>query len=315
MADIDTRHLQFTVDPGTATWSVRHKADGSTFTQIHPDLTIDGETVNLAECAPALGSSQVTNALGSFRTFAMLYDRPGGLRITYCLLVSENTPDVLVKLGVSNRTGRELVVRKLTPIEAAGVSLPGDPAGWRVIGDGKTYRDPYVGHAVAEGGQPLHSWWYAAAKDPESGSSLLLGNLTNHKGLGRFTWTYDGDARALRMTAWCDYEGIVMPDGAEIAPETVLLNFGERGTDSLERFGELIAKAHDIDLAKLAPLDPDDPTVSAVFNLWNSFGAGVVRGVEYSHDKKHGQAFQDPEWREKNQRLFNELGLHKFIHP
>ena len=314
---VDTRYLHVTVDPRTAMWSVRHKLSGSAIAQIGPGFEIAGYPVDLGNGRSHVEVADIENELGSFTAVTMNFKEPGGLDISYRLLVSRTDHDVIVELGFVNHTGHPLIVHTLEPVRAVGVSLPGDSAGWLAIGDGKTYRDPYIGHTMAESMETRQAWWYAAVKDPASGASVLLGNLTNHKALGRFTWTYKDQAdTGLHMTARCDYEQIEMPAGETILPEQVLLNFGACGTDSLERFGDLIAKAHDIDLMKMAPIDPDDPTISSVFNLWNAYGSGVVRKFEYGHDKtKHEWAYQDADWRRENLRLFDELGLRAFIHP
>ena len=311
---LETKHLRVAFDVPTATWSVEHKASGCRLGRVRPELAIEGTAIDLAKYEAKASVADAENALGSFRVIEATYRAPRALEVSYRLSVSKAEPEVVVELGFANRTGRRLVVRALRPMVADGVSLGGSASRWRAIGDGRNFNQPYQSFTVASMGRK-DAWWYGAVKNTETGRSVLMGNLTNHKGIGRFTLAAR-DLASMAMTAWCDYEGIVMPARATIAPEKVLLHFGARGTDGLLRLGSLIAKAHDIDLAALAPLDPDDPTIAAVFNTWNSYGSGVVRGVRYSHDRsKHKRAFQDPSWRRKCQRTFRELGIHKFIHP
>ena len=311
---IDTDHLRVAVDALTATWSVAHKPSRCRLPRIRPAFAIKGLPVDLASYKATVAVRDVHGALGSFRAVELTYEKRRGLTIAYTLSVSRDQHDILVELGFTNHTGRTLVVDGLKPIVADAATLGGGNGRWKAIGDGKTFHQPYQSRTVASM-RPLHCWWHAAVKNLDTGRSILLGSLTNHKGSGRFTLAARGK-RSMDLTAWCDYESIAMPPGATIGAEKVLLNFSERGTDGLLRFGDLIARAHDIDLARLAPLDPDDASIATMFNHWNSYGAGVVRGFKYSHDaSKHKRAFQDPEWRRKNQRLFHQLGIHKFIHP
>lgn len=311
---IQTKHLRVVFTTAAATWSVEHKGSRSRVALIRPQLAIAGMAVDLSRYQATLSVTDANDALGEFKVVEATYRSPRALEVRYRIAVSEAEPEAIVELGFTNHTGTTLEVRALRPMVADGVSLGGSTTRWRAIGDGRNFNHPCQSFTVASMGRK-DVWWYGAAKNTETGRSILMGNLTNHKGIGRFTLEAR-DRATMAMTAWCDYEGITMPPRATIAAEKVLVHFGERGTDSLLRLGTLIAKAHDIDLAKLAPLDPDDATIAAVFNTWNSYGSGVVRGVRYSHDRaEHKKAFQDADWRRKCERIYRELGIPKFIHP
>jgi hypothetical protein len=93
----------------------------------------------------------------------------------------------------------------------------------------------------------------------------------------------------------------------------MLAHFGERGTDSLERFGDLIARAHGIDLTQQHPIDPYSPEGVSLFTSWNAYGASVVRGFAYKHDRSRGdRAFMDREWVAANRQKLFDLGLQHF---
>ena len=215
---IDTRYLRVVVNTGAGTWSVRHKSSGSKVCRAGPGFGIIGHRVNLSACKMNAEVKQVRNRLGSFMAVRMKYEHEKGLIITYTLLISRDRNDIVVQLGFANRTGSDIVLHSLKPVMARNVRLPGHPSRWRAIGDYKYHSGPYKSHTVAATTEQADYWWYTAMKDEETGSSMLLGNLTNWKGEGRFTLAYGGK-KSVEMTAWCDYEMIIMPDGASIVPE------------------------------------------------------------------------------------------------
>ena len=77
------------------------------------------------------------------------------------------------------------------------------------------------------------------------------------------------------------------------------MNFGERGTDSLERFGELIAKAHGINLMRQAPIDPDFSALMGGFEaqdslvvreLWKLSRTALDMGLESAFEIEDNEA-------------------------
>jgi hypothetical protein len=282
--------------------------------EVHPELVIEGLSIDWAACRAATPEvTEVQNRLGAFSVAKLVYETPQELLIEYTLSVSKQNSNLIVELSVENNTGRNLVIHEIQAIVARMVMLGGDTSSWMAIGDARMFHEHYTNHVVATMGEKKF-WWYSAVKNMDTGKTILLGNLTNHKGIGRFVCA-SRDRTSMRMTAYCDYESIIMPSGASIPAEKVLVDFGNRGNDSLERFGTMIAKEHSIDLMEWAPIDVEDATISLLFNKWNSFGSGVIRGVKYSHDPKYKRVFQDPNWRARNRELFAKLGLWKYIHP
>ncbi len=311
---VQTRHLSVEIAVPTATWSVEHKPSGCRLAEVRPELGIEGLSVDWAACRAATPEvTEVQNRLGAFSVVKLVYETRQGLLIKYTLSVSQQNSNLIVELSIENNTGRSLVIHETRAIVARTVMLGGDTSSWMAIGDARMFHEHYTNHVVATMGEKKF-WWYSAVKNLDTGKTVLLGNLTNHKGIGRFVCA-PRDQTSMRMTAYCDYESIVMPSGASIPAEKVLVDFGSRGTDSLERFGTLIAKEHRIDLMEWAPIDVENATISSLFNRWNSFGSSVIKGVEYSHDPQYKRAFQDPNWRRKNEELFAKLGLWKYIHP
>jgi len=309
---VETDALRVEIDPRTAVWSAADKGSGCRVSGVRPVLGIRGLDVDFAACEGAISVEDVGgHKLGSFTRARLTYRGKGALAVTYTLLIGRRRGEIVARLDFVNRTGRELVVHRAAPVVATEVALGDTVAGWTIIGDGKRYADPYETVGAADLDE-FASWWYAAVKNARTRRSVLLGNLTNHKGLGRFL-LIPGTRTSLKAAAWSDYEGIVMPAGAEIVGEMTLLHFGRRGTDGLDRLGELIAKAHDIDLAKQHPIDPHVPERLSLFTTWNSYGSGVVRGFPYKFDRAKGdRPFMDPKWTRANRQKLRELGLDKY---
>jgi len=247
---------------------------------------------------------------GAMRGLILRYEQADEATIVYSLLISERGNDIVARVDLENRSGRELVVHRIAPMAAQRIMLGGEVDNWRALGDGKRFCDP---HQIVEidsldGFSP---WWHLALRNQVTRHSLLMGALTNNKGIGRFILV-PHDKTSVRAAAFCDYENIVMPTGAKIVGEPMLLHFGRTGNDSLERFGELVALANHIDIDGGLPLDPYRPESVATYNHFNSYGAGVVRGFEYKHDPSQGQPFMDRQWTRANHQMMDKLGLRDF---
>jgi hypothetical protein len=309
---LETSNLLLHVDPERGTWSLRHKPSGCALTDAGPaihirDLPVDLEQYELGHDV----HEGVEHELGAFTQVKLSYTKAGELKIEYHLLLSTDGDELIARLSFANETGRELVVGRASPVVAGGMKLGGRVDEWTVIGDAKSNAHPYETVQGADLGE-FESWWYAAAKNLATGRSVLFGSLTNDKGLGRFLVLPGSDA-SLRAAAYSDYEGCVMPPGARIEGEWMLVHFGERGTDSLERFGDLIARAHGIDLMEQHPIDPYNRDRLSLFGTWNGYGSSVVKGFEYKHDRTKGnRAYMDPAWTRANRQKLRDLGLQHF---
>jgi hypothetical protein len=307
---LTTESLRVEVDAKNAVWSVANEKTGCRLDGVRPVFHIEGLAVDLAEYrAECVVDERPSHKLGAFKRLTLRYRKDGVLDVEYTLLAGDD--EVIAQVDFTNNTGRELVVHRVAPAVASSVSLGGKAADWAILGDGRSNGEPCTLTRVGER-REFECWWYVAAKNRATGRSVLVGNLTNNKGLGRF-FVMPGADSSFRLAGYSDYEAIVMPPGARVVGEMTLLHFGQKGTDSLERFGDLIAKAHDIDLAKQHPLDPHTPEGLRLFTAWNSYGSAVVKGFDYKHDRaKFKAAYLDPEWCRANQKKLRDLGLHKF---
>jgi len=301
---------QVDFDMPSGTWSIVDPTGGRTLFGIRPTFAIGSLPVDLTTYqARRRDEAEVGTEFGPARRVSITYTKPGELAIGYTLLFLTGRTTALAKIDFDNRTGHELVVGSVAPLVIEAANLPGVLADWVVIGDGKRFNEPYETIRPAQT-ERFASWWYLAAQDPGTKRSILLGSVTNRKGVGRMLLEpRDG---TLRMAAYSDYESIVMPADASVEGEWMVLDLGERGTDSLERFGDLIAQAHGINVRRDHPIDPDDRDSLAIQCNWNAYGSAVVKGFPYRHDPKYQQAFQDPEWVKANRAAWQALGLERF---
>jgi len=309
---ITTKQFQVEMDAKTATWSVEHDQSDCKLEGISPILNIKELPVELDKYDFEHSIQQAPDhKLDDFTKVVTRYHKAGALDIVYTLLISNEGHDIIAQVDFVNNTGGDIIVNSVAPMAIQRANLGGRASSWTAIGDMKRYSEPYETVTVGDISD-FECWWYLAIKNRETRSSILLGSLTNMKGIGRFILMPGGDT-SMRIAAYSDYEGIIMPAGERIVGEKFLLNFGQKGTDSLERFGELVAKAHDIDLMKQHPINPYVPEYINLFATWNGYGAGVVIDFDYKHDKeKYEKAFMDRQWTSANWTKVFELGLHNY---
>ncbi|MCX7015628.1 MAG: hypothetical protein NTW86_24260 [Candidatus Sumerlaeota bacterium] len=319
---IETKRLRVAIAPEIATWSVQCRdTDGrSTGTvhsvhpvhsvhSVHPAFAIRDTPIDPRQYKVEYAERRIPDhKLGAVVEAALHYRKANAVEFDYRLLISEERPEVVAQLSFVNNTGAPLVVDGAATMAVPRATLGGNAGQWVALVDGKANNDPPRLLPVPDASD-FGGWWFLALKNRETGRSLLLGNLTNNKGLGRFLLAPDG-ADSMRLAACSDYESIVMPAGARIEGEQVVLHFGRKGTDTLERFGDLIARTYGVDLAKQHPINPDDPSLAWLFGALNSYGAGVVKGFEYHFDRaKYEKPYMDPDWKSASWKRLLELGL------
>jgi len=305
--EIATGSLRACVDPRSATWFLTHTPSGSRVLGVRPVFCIGELSVDLATYEGSVEEQRMVDSrFGDVTRVTMQFRKPRELDITYVLLFSHTQAEAVARLDFTNRTGSRLRVSATAAMAAQAVSVGGAARSWALIGDGKEYNQPYSIVNATEL-EEFGCWWYAALKNAETKRSLLVGSLQNNKGMGRFV-VVPGGEDSVKLAAYHDYEGITMPPDASITGEMVLLQFGKKGTDSLERFGELIAAVHRIHLRRDFPLDPYDPVKLCLYNGWGGYGASVVSRFPYKDGRdptKGKHAYRDTEWSKANRkRLF-----------
>jgi hypothetical protein len=299
-------------DAQSGKWSVHREADGLRVDGIHPvfgiaDLPVDLTATNALTTRGPVADER----FGDCWRIQTGWRRRGGLTVEQTLLVNPAGEFIVAQVDFTNETGRDLIVNRMAPMVADSVVLGGSNAEWRAESDGKRFCDPHQIVTVAEAGE-FEGWWHLCARSRDAGTAVLFGSLTNDKGIGRTLMVPDGDS-AMKVAAWSDYEGVVMPAGTRITGEPCLLVLGRTGLDCLERFGSLVAAANGVDLMRDHPIDPYDPTSLSIFNTFNSYGAGVISGFPYKHDRSRGeQAFMDRQWSQANSTMVGQLGLREY---
>jgi len=308
---ITTARLHVTFIPATGEVSITHNPTDAIVEGLAPAVSIARLPVDLSQYqVTTIQEDREDPVLGACRAAQMTYRKPGGPSFTYTLLISAVGDEVLARLDMSNDTAAPLTVNWLAPLAARSASPGGRMADWTAICDAKSNGEAGTLSRVSDLGE-VSGWWYGAVKDPHAGTALLMGNLTNNKGLGRVVLARDSDR--LQMALFNDYEGITMPVGAQIAGEASLLAFGTNGNVLLERFGDLIARTNGIHLARDHPMDTHTPAGISLFTTWNSYGSAVVKGFGYKHDAgRYPAPYEDPEWVKRGRAKLFELGLDRF---
>jgi hypothetical protein len=311
LVSVSTARLHITLCPATGVCSVTHIPTGAAVTGFAP-------AANLARLPIDFSAYEVQTrqedredpALGPCKAIELTYRKSGAPTFVYNLLISTSADELIARLDMANDTARSLTVNWLAPLAFGAVSPGGRLDDWTAICDAKSNGESGSLAAVKDLGE-LGGWWYGAVKDPRSGAALLMGNLTNNKGLGRVVLARDGSR--LQMGLLNDYEGITMPAGAHITGESSLLAFATKGNALLERFGDLIARANAIDLARDHPLDTHTPLGVQLFTTWNSYGSAVIKGFPYKHDAtRYSAPYEDPDWIKRCRQKLFDLGLDRF---
>lgn len=296
-------------DKVTANWSVIDRTGERALSGIRPTFAVGELSVDLTTYELAQETTRVDSFAGPATQVVTHCRKPGELAVDYTLLCPTGREEVLAKVDLENLTERPLTIGSIAPLAIEWAALPGELGDWTAIGDGKRYNEPYETVRL-DHDQEFGAWWYFAAESRAQQRALLLGSVTNRQGIGRTLAQVREDQ--LRLGAWSDYESMVLPAGGRLEGEWLLLTMGTRGTALLERFGDLIAAAHGIDLRRDHPIDPDDRDSLALMCNWNAYGSAVVKDFPYRHNPKYQQAFQDPEWVKANRAAWQALGLERF---
>ncbi len=299
------------VSPQSGRWSVCGPQGGVQLADVRPVVSICGLPVSLREYTlEQRRISQSDPRFGKVTGLELNYSKQGALRVTYTILLAEDEPELYVKLGFENLTKDALTVLRASPLAVASLTLPGE--GWMFAGDAHNCLTPYSLHEVQEGLE-ADGWWYGALRSRAAGCSLVSGGLENNKGLSR-NYIHRGASGVTRYASYQDYEKILMPAGAQIEGEWTFLHLGQTGLDGLMRLGTMIAKVHDIDLARDCPLDPYDPNRLQSFNSLINWGAAVIEQFPYrKHDvAKYRLPCYDPAWEQANTEKFLSLGFRDY---
>ena len=181
---IRTGHLEVEVWPASAVWRVVDGDLGCHLDTIGPVLDVGGRKIDLGlyrvECVIEEDAGAI---IGPATRVALRYRKPGGLEIDYTLWFSHEGHEMVARLDFTSNTGDKVAVIRAAPVVCGSATVGGAVSSWAAVGDAKENSEP---HQLVKCGsmQSLEAWWHVAVKNRATGHGLLMGSLTNRKGLG-----------------------------------------------------------------------------------------------------------------------------------
>ena len=253
---IDTKSLLVTVDAAACRWSAEVKGTPMRIDGVHflPGDDPSGWTVTSS------ANNDETNNLGSFATVTLLGKKPGQLDFDYHISVSKTGTDILVSLGRTNRTGKDVPLGDMDYFVSEDARLGGTTDKWITLGTQSRNRDYYELWAVVNLIVPKTYAVNHVVRDSTTGNSLLMGHVTALKGASRFEVASGWGGKApdhMQIRGYCSYK-IVVPPEKSFAGEKLLIGFNQDALRAMEHQADLIAIAHDIRLKQRRPINLDD---------------------------------------------------------
>ena len=182
---IDTKNLVVTVDAATCRWSAEVKATPMRLNDVYflPGDDPSGWTVTSSV------NNNDSHNLGSFITVTLHGKKPGQLDFDYQISASKTGNDILVSLGRSNNTGKDVAVGDMDYFVSADARLGGTTDKWITLGTQSRNRDYYELWPVINLITPKTYAVNHVVRDSDTGNSLLMGHVTALKGASRFDVT------------------------------------------------------------------------------------------------------------------------------
>ena len=239
--NVDTKTLAVTVDPTACRWSAAVKG---TPMQINDVYFLPGDDASGWTVTSAVNQND-TNNLGSFVTVTLRGKKAGQLDFEYRLSVSKTNNDILVSLGRTNNTGKEVDIDDMDYFVSGDARLGSTSDRWISLGTQSRNRDYYDLWAVINLNTPKTYAVNHVVQDSDTGNSLLMGHVTTTKGASRF----DAGDRLEGEDAGPDAgSGILQLQrhhaaGQEFPGEKLLIYFNTDALRAMEHQADLIAIA------------------------------------------------------------------------
>jgi hypothetical protein len=253
---VDTKNLAVTVDPTGCRWSAAVKG---TPMQINDVYFLPGDDPSGWAVTNSVNQND-TNNLGSFVTVTLRGKKAGQLDFEYRVSVSKTNNDILVSLGRTNNTGKEVDLNDMDYFVSADARLGSTSDRWIALGTQSRNRDYYDLWAVINLNTPKTYAVNHVVQDTDNGNGLLMGHVTTMKGASRFDvangWKGKTPDR-MRVRGYCSYN-VTMPPGKNFPGEKLLVYFNTDALRSMEHQADLIGIAHDIRLKERRPINIDD---------------------------------------------------------
>jgi hypothetical protein len=275
---IETGNLLVTVDATTCRWSAEVKGTPMRLNDVHflPGDDPSGWTV---ESSVNSGDS---NSLGSFVTATLRGKKPGQLDFEYRISVSKTGNDILVSLGRSNNTGKDVDIGDMDYFVSSDARLGGTTDKWIALGTQSRNRDYYELWAVINLITPKTYAVNHVVRDRETGNSLLMGHVTALKGASRFEVASGWQGKVpdrMQVRGYCSYK-VTMPPGKSFPGEKLLIDFSQDALRAMEHQADLIAIADDVRLKQRRPINLEDRELVANnysrFHGWMSGGSAAA---------------------------------------
>ena len=274
---VDTKNLTVTVDPVACRWSASVKGTPMQINDVHflPGGDASGWTVTSAV------NQNGANNLGSFVTVTLRGKKAGQLDFEYQISASKTNNDILVSLGRTNNTGKEVDIDEMDYFVSSDARLGSASDRWISLGTQSRNRDYYDLWSVINLNTPKTYAVNHVVQDTDTGNSLLMGHVTTTKGASRFDLANGWKGKTpdrMRVRGYCSYN-VTMPPGKSFPGEKLLVYFNTDALRAMEHQADLIALAHDIRLKERRPIDIDDRDwVSNDYARFHGWMSGSGRG-------------------------------------
>jgi len=253
---IDTQKLRVTVDPAACRWSASVK---NTPMQINNVYFLPGDDPAGWTVTSAVNNNEASK-FGAFSTVTLRGKKAGQLDFEYQISASKTGSDILISLGRTNNSGKEVDINEMDYFVSGDARLGSTSDRWIALGTQSRNRDYYDLWSVINLNTPKTYAVNHVVQDSDTGNSVLLGHVTTTKGASRFDvangWKGKTPDR-MRVRGYCSYN-VTMPPGKSFPGEKLLIYFNTDALRAMEHQADLIAIAHDIRLKERRPINIDD---------------------------------------------------------
>jgi hypothetical protein len=284
---IETNNILISIDASACRWSAHIKGTAMQMNDVYflPGDDPSGWTVTSSV------NNDDNNNLGSFITVALQGKKPGQLDFDYQISISKTGNDILVSLGRTNNTGKDVDIDDMDYFVSNDVRLGSTCDRWLTLGTQSRNRDLYDLLSVINLITPKTYAVNHVIKDSDTGNSLLMGHITTMKGASRFDvrsgWKGKIPDR-MQVRGYCSYK-VAMPDGKSFPGEKLLIDFNQDALRVMEHQAELIAIAHDVRLKERRPINIDDrELVSNNYSRFHGWMSGGNNSSTTTFFKENG---------------------------
>jgi len=271
---VETNNLIVSVDATTCRWSAKVKG---TAMQINDAFFLPGDDPS-GWTITSFVNDDDNNNLGSFTTVTLHGTKPGQLDFDYLISLSKNENDILISLGRTNNTDKDVDIDDMDYFISRDVRLGSTCDRWISLGTQSRNRDLYELLSVINLITPKTYAVNHVVKDNDTGNSLLMGHVTTIKGASRFDgrtgWKGKTPDR-MQVRGYCSYK-VTMPPGKSFPGEKLLICFNHDALRAMEHQADLIAIAHDVRLKERRSINIDD--MELVANNYSRFHGWMSGG-------------------------------------